>query len=207
MAPPLDRLRTGYGAAWRKAAGALQSVAPASGHWWLRAPDLPDEPLRREFGPEQGTAIDAFYVERFLKAHADDTGGEVRTDPFDDTTGLDCVVSVDRLTEAEDPPAEVAKLHAALRPGGVLLVAVPGIRQRRLAGIAEHPDLWRFTSDGLRALLRRSFDTVDVETHGTVRAAAALLYGMPVELVPPQALQPPDPDYEIVVCARAVKAA
>src|SRR5689334_8403424 len=145
MAPGLDRLRGGYGAAWRKAAGALQSVAPASGHWWLRAPDLPDEPLRREFGPEQGTTVDAFYVDRFLKSHADDQNGTVGTDPLDDgATGLECVVSVDRLARAEDPVAAAAKLHGALRPGGVLLVAVPGLRQRRLAGIAEQPDLWHF---------------------------------------------------------------
>jgi len=89
----------------------------------------------------------------------------------------------------------------------VLLVVVPGLRQRRLAGIAEDQELWRFTADGLTRLLTEAFgaENVAVETQGTLRAAAAMLYGMPEQLVPPAVLQPPDPDYEISVCARAVR--
>jgi SAM-dependent methyltransferase len=221
-----------YAATWRAAADALQRVAPASQHWWLRAPALPDQPVRREFGIAQGTPIDAFYARRFLAHHAQDIRGRVlewgapgfaSAAAGDQITTLDmpgaagaatpgaydCVVSVDALAHAVEPRAALAALVDALRGGGVLLVVVPGLRQRRLAGVAEDPELWRFTADGLALLLREAFGAahVAVETQGTIRSAAALLYGMPEQLVPPAMLQPPDPDFEIAVCARAVKAA
>jgi SAM-dependent methyltransferase len=187
--------------------------------------------LRREFGVEQGVALDAFYVGRFLARHAADVRGalledgaaglarkvggsgvgsvQTRENPGVPTeNAFDCIMSVDALARAADPRAEVAALHAGLRPGGVLLVAVAGLRQRRLAGIAARPELWHFTSDGLRLLLEEAFGAgrVDIETHGTVRAAAALLYGVPEARLPPAALQPADPDYEVVVAARAIRA-
>ena len=186
--------------------------------------------MRREFGVNQGIALDAFYVRRFLALHAADVRGAVLEDGaaglardlgangvdsvqtradqgLPTKNAFDCIVSVDSLARAVDPRAEVAALHAGLRAGGVLLVAVPGLRQRRLAGIAARPELWRFTSDGLRVLLEEAFGAghADVETHGTVRTAAALLYGVPETRIPPAALQPADPDYEVVVAARAVR--
>ena len=201
-----------YAATWRAAAEALQRVAPASQHWWLRAPALPDAPVRREFGIAQGTPIDAFYAQRYLARHSEDMRGRVlewgSNGPAVPTgEAYDCIVTVDALAHAVDPRAALAALRDALRVGGVLLVVVPGLRQRRLAGIAEDQELWRFTADGLTRLLTEAFgaENVAVETQGTLRAAAAMLYGMPEQLVPPAVLQPPDPDYEISVCARAVR--
>jgi SAM-dependent methyltransferase len=221
-----------YAATWQAAAEALQRVAPQSQQWWLRTPALPDAPVRRELNIAQGTPIDVFYARRYLERHVDDIRGRVlewgssgfatalAADRLSalETPGpravsgsdaYDCIVTVDTLAYAGDPRVALAGLRDALRAGGVLLVVVPGLRQRRLAGIAAEPELWRFTADGLRLLLREAFGTDDVavETQGSVRAAAAMLYGMPEELVPPGALQPPDPDYEICVCGRAVRAA
>jgi SAM-dependent methyltransferase len=194
---------------WRRAYDLVERSAPVSAKWGLALPRLPPRPLSRQFGGEQGTPIDRLYVERFLKRHERDRRGDVlEVDEIDDSlaaSAYDCVVCVDALARAGDPRAAVTALHDALRPGGVLLVTVPGIRQRVLVGITERPDLWRLTVAGLEQLLRERFGAVEVEAYGTIRAAAALLYGVPAERIHPRELQPSDPDYEVIVCGRAVR--
>jgi hypothetical protein len=48
-------------------------------------------------------------------------------------------------------------------------------------------------------------ERVQVGAEGTVAACAAFLYGIPAAEVDPQSLDPHDPDYEMVIWARAVK--
>jgi hypothetical protein len=64
-------------------------------------------------------------------------------------------------------------------------------------------DLWRFTSDGVRELFARAGLTADVEAFGNLAACAAFLYGMAEHETDPQAFAGDDPDYELVVMARA----
>jgi SAM-dependent methyltransferase len=213
MARRLTELRSWLGSRyalwWRRAYDLVERSAPVSAKWGLALPRLPRRPLSRQFGGEEGTPIDRLYVERFLRRHESDRRGDVlEADEIDGhmaTGAYDCVVCVDALARVDDPRAAVAALHDALRPGGVLLITVPGIRQRVLVGVTERPDLWRLTAAGLDQLLRERFGAVEVETHGTVRAAAALLYGVPAHRIHPSELQPSDPEYEVIVCGRAVR--
>jgi hypothetical protein len=46
-----------------------------------------------------------------------------------------------------------------------------------------------------------------VHAEGTVAACAAFLYGIPAAELDAALLDPHDPDYEMVICARAVKPA
>ena len=86
---------------------------------------------------------------------------------------------------------------------------MPGISQQADPDHEEFPDYWRFTKRSLQRLLADAFgeDNVEVEAHGTVAATGSFLYGVPTERVDPALLAPHDPDFEMVVCARAVRAA
>jgi hypothetical protein len=68
-------------------------------------------------------------------------------------------------------------------------------------------DYWRFTSLSARYLFHQAFpaDTVTIEAHGNVLAAAAFLYGLASRELAPAELDHRDPDYEVVVTVRAVK--
>jgi hypothetical protein len=84
---------------------------------------------------------------------------------------------------------------------------VPGISQQADPDHEEFPDYWRFTKRALHRLLADAFgeDNVEVQAYGTVAATGSFLYGVPADEVDPGLLAPHDPDFEMVVCARAVR--
>jgi SAM-dependent methyltransferase len=120
----------------------------------------------------------------------------------------DCFICTQTLSLIYDVRGAVRNAHDLLKPGGVLLVTVPGISQQADPAHEEFPDYWRFTKLALRRLLEEPFGrgAVEVEAHGTVAATAAFVYGVPASDVDPALLAPHDPDYEMVVCGRAVRA-
>jgi SAM-dependent methyltransferase len=122
---------------------------------------------------------------------------------------FDCFICTQTLSLTYELHRAVANAHDLLAPGGVLLLTVPGISQQADPDHEEFPDYWRFTKRSVHRLLAEAFGAgnVAVEAHGTVQAAGAFLYGLPAEHVDPATLAPHDPDYEMVVCARAVRVA
>lgn len=120
---------------------------------------------------------------------------------------FDCFICTQTLSLIYDVRPAVGHARALLRSGGVLLVSVPGISQQADPDQEEFPDYWRFTKRALDRLLSEAFGSknVDVEAHGTVAATAAFLYGIPAADFDETLLTPHDPDYEMVVCGRAVR--
>jgi SAM-dependent methyltransferase len=119
---------------------------------------------------------------------------------------FDCFVCTQTLQAIADPLTALRQAHDALRPGGVLLVTVPGISQ--IAPADPFPDHVRYTGHGLRELAAQVFAEPDVAAHGNVAAAAAFLYGLAEAEVPAELLAAAadDPAYELVVTLRAVRA-
>ena len=83
-------------------------------------------------------------------------------------------------------------------------MTVPGTTSAGL-NIAE---LWAFTERSVRALLNGPFDSEDITTvvGGNVLAAMAILQGLSHEELATNELDYTDPDYPVIVAARAVKA-
>ena len=119
----------------------------------------------------------------------------------------DCFICTQTLSLIYDLRGAVKHARSLLRPEGVLLVSVPGISQQADPDREEFPDSWRFTKRSLRRLLEDEFGPaqVHVEAHGTLAVTASFLYGIPADQVDPSLLTPHDPDFEMVVCGRAVK--
>ena len=120
---------------------------------------------------------------------------------------FDCIICTQTLHVIWDFRAAVRNLHGMLKPGGVLLTTVPGITpacnpDRDLWG-----DYWRFTTLSFRRLLEEVFPPagVQVEAYGNVLTSIAFLEGMAVQELTPSQISPRDPDFELVVVARAVK--
>jgi SAM-dependent methyltransferase len=117
---------------------------------------------------------------------------------------FDCIVCTHVLHLVRDLDAAVAELGRILRPGGVLLVAVPGISMAGPGG----GELWRFTPDGLATLLAPVFGpSVTVRAYGNSLAAAAELRGLVAHELSRRELNRHDPRFAVEVCARAVKPA
>ncbi len=76
--------------------------------------------------------------------------------PFADAS-FDTVLSIEVLEHVPDPDRMLAEVRRVLRPGGALLVTVP-------FAVAQHAlpyDFWRYTPQGLRAMLEHAGFTVE----------------------------------------------
>jgi SAM-dependent methyltransferase len=122
---------------------------------------------------------------------------------------FDCILCVQTLFEIYDHTGAVISLQKMLKAGGVLLVTLPGIcqrvRGRMLGGAGE--DCWRYTAESANRLLALAFGdaNVAVSTYGNVMAATALLHGLVASELRRDELDFHDPDYEVLITAKAVK--
>ena len=120
---------------------------------------------------------------------------------------FDSFVLTQTLQLIYDTRAALLHGRRVLRPGGTLLVTVPGItRDNRQRG---GRDYWRFTIDSCGALFSEIFgaDQVSVRAYGNVLAAIAFLAGVAQEELTPQELDAYDSNYPVIIGVRAVKPA
>jgi SAM-dependent methyltransferase len=125
------------------------------------------------------------------------------------SNAFDCVICTQTLLLIFDVQAAVRTLHRILRPGGTALVTVPGISQAcRPEGGETWGDYWRFTTMSAKRLFEEAFDhgDVTVEAYGNVLSAAAFLYGLAAEDLTRSELDVRDPDYQLIIGVKAVKA-
>ena len=116
---------------------------------------------------------------------------------------FDCIICTYVLHIIYDTEKVVSELHRILKPGGALFVSVPDITIKYL----RFPELWRFTDEGLRAMLAKQFgnDNVSVSGYGNSLTAAGELRGLALSDFSESELAYHDSRYSLVVCARAVK--
>lgn len=122
---------------------------------------------------------------------------------------FDCVLCTQTLFLIRDYRAAIRSLFRMLKPGGTLLVTVPGIcpviRGHLIAGVGE--DWWRFTARSAQYDFAQIFgaENVVVHSYGNVLTATAMLHGLVQEELTRAELEFHDPDYEVVVGVRATK--
>jgi glycosyltransferase involved in cell wall biosynthesis len=120
---------------------------------------------------------------------------------------FDCIILIQTLHLIYDFHAAIKHCARILKPGGSLLLTVPGISQ---VDYGEWGDTWywSFTGKAVHKLLCECFDPRDirVQTYGNVLTATAFLYGMGQEEITYAEKDEHDPHYQVIVAARAVKA-
>jgi SAM-dependent methyltransferase len=125
------------------------------------------------------------------------------------SNAFDCVICTQTLNLIYDIQAAVRTLHRILRPGGTALVSIPGIAQifHPIGGLSS--DRWRVTASSAETLFEETFGRSDVtvEVYGNVLSTAAFLYGLAAEELTPSELDVRDPDYQLIICVKATKAA
>ncbi len=123
---------------------------------------------------------------------------------------FDCIIFTQTLQMIWDMKAALATLHRILKPGGVLLLTTSGISKvgRRL-GRDDWGEYWRLTAPAVERLGAELFpgSSVEVTTYGNVLSACAYLQGLAQEELEPEELDYADPDFEVIIGARIVKAA
>ncbi len=121
---------------------------------------------------------------------------------------FDCIICTQTLPFIYETKNAVSTLHRILRPGGTLLLTVPGISRISPQDMEETGDYWRFSSASVSRLLTESFgaDQLSVRVYGNVLAATCFLHGLACQELTRTELDYTDMNYQILVAARAIKA-
>jgi SAM-dependent methyltransferase len=116
---------------------------------------------------------------------------------------FDCIVCTYVLHLVYDFQRFTSELHRLLRPGGVLLIAVPHIT----ICYPQYGEFWRFTVEGLRRVLAQEFGTqgVEVVSYGNSLTAAGELRGLAAFDFTKAELAFHDDRYGLLLGARGVK--
>lgn len=120
---------------------------------------------------------------------------------------FDCIILTQTLQFVYDLPSAVSHLYRILKPGGVLLVTVPGISQISRYDMDRWGEFWRFTTQSAQRLFEKEFsaENVKVDAYGNVLVAISLLHGLAAEELKPEYFEYQDPDYQVLITVRAVK--
>jgi SAM-dependent methyltransferase len=117
---------------------------------------------------------------------------------------FDCIIFTQTLQYIYRLDCALRDLHRSLKPGGVLLMTVPGIapsspRENRY---------WCFTDLSVQRLLGEQFQATNIQvfTYGSLLSATAFLYGLSAEELRPNELAARDAEYQLIIAARATKA-
>jgi SAM-dependent methyltransferase len=124
------------------------------------------------------------------------------------TSSFDCIILTQTLQLIFDVRAALKTVYRILRPGGVLLLTVPGIS--KIAGDDDGEgweDCWRFTTFSARRLVEEVFagGKVIAESKGNVLASIAFLEGLAAGELNEEELDHQDLEYQMLITVRAVK--
>lgn len=121
---------------------------------------------------------------------------------------FDVIVLPQTLLFIYDVQAAVTTLHRSLRPGGRLLVTVPGISHIVPDDQEMWGQYWSFTSDSVNRLFGDVFgpENVTVRSYGNVKTSVAFLHGLAVEDLRRKDFEFDDPGYPLILTVTAVRA-
>jgi SAM-dependent methyltransferase len=169
--------------------------------------EFKDNAYTTRYGGERVSQSDVLHRDEG-NANATIVGDLARAEHIPEGT-FDCIICTQTLHFIFEVEAAACTLHRILRPGGVLLVTVPGISQLAHPPAGESwNDYWRFTQHSARQLFEQAFlpANITVQTRGNVLTAVAFLHGLAAEELTERELEYVDADYPLLISVRARKA-
>jgi hypothetical protein len=160
----------------------------------------------KQFGDDRVVSGDVLYPK---EGHPDGTIiGDLATGKNIPLETFDCLILTQVFPFIYNVGRAVENAYHALKVGGVLLATLPGISQICRYDMENWGDYWRFTDASARRLFEEVFlpENVTVETYGNVLIACAFLHGLASRELSQPELDFIDPDYQLSITVRAVKA-
>jgi glycosyltransferase involved in cell wall biosynthesis len=120
---------------------------------------------------------------------------------------FDCIILTQTLLLIYDLRAAIQTVYRILKPGGVLLMTLPGITQIIRNDMEVYGQYWSFTEQSAQRLLAEVFTNSDIttETFGNVLTTTAFLYGLATCELSAKELDYHDPDYQLIIGVRVIK--
>jgi SAM-dependent methyltransferase len=169
--------------------------------------EVGDDVYTRRFGGDDVTRVEVLHVSADNPAAT--LVGDLVSGKGVPQEAFDCVICTQTLNMVYDVRAAVRTLARALKPEGVLLLTVAGVCPAARPDRDLWGDYWRFTSLATRRVLEEEFPPsgVHVEAYGNLASAIGFMRGLAAGDLRTDELTPADPDYEILIAARAQRSA
>ncbi|MBW4611990.1 MAG: class I SAM-dependent methyltransferase [Desmonostoc vinosum HA7617-LM4] len=166
--------------------------------------EIGDAAYTRQFGSDRVTKSDVLHISEGSPEAT--IIGDLTNAPHIPSNTFDCFILYQTLQYIYDLPAAIKTVSRILKPGGIVLVTVPGIIQIADVQWSDYW-LWNFTNNSIRRLFEEFFpkENIQVETFGNVLAAVAALEGIAAQELRPEELDHQDPQYQVSIALRAVK--
>jgi len=116
---------------------------------------------------------------------------------------VDCFIMTQTLPFIYDVHSAVKNAVKILKPGGSLLITVPGITQISRYDMSRWGQYWSFTDLSLRKLFEEVVpsSSIDIKTYGNVKSAAYFLFGFAQHELTRKELEYHDSDYQLIITA------
>ncbi len=169
-----------------------------------RVLEMGDNNYTLRFGESKVSKSDILHVNND-NPHATFVG-DLSNAPQLPANTFNCIILTQTLQLIYHCKAALETCHRILKPGGTLLITVPGISQIDNGDWKEYW-FWSFTKLSITRLLSEIFpvESVVVKTNGNVLAAAAFLYGVGLPELKKKQIEFTDPQYQVIISAVAVK--
>jgi SAM-dependent methyltransferase len=133
--------------------------------------------------------------------------GDLSAAPHIPDNTFDCLILTQTLQFIYDFRGALHTCYRILKPGGTLLLTVPGITP---LDQGEWRDIWywSFTDKALQRLGADTFvggSSFSIASFGNVRVATAYLYGMGLPEIDQASLDYYDPQFQVINAVKAVK--
>jgi glycosyltransferase involved in cell wall biosynthesis/SAM-dependent methyltransferase len=171
-----------------------------------RVLEIGDASYSKRFGGQAITQQDVLHVSREVPEAT--LIGDMAEPGVLPEGAFDCMVLTQTLHLIYDMRAALKQAYRALKPGGVILLTVPGITQLD-RGEWNHTWSWSLTPYSARRLFEELFLPSDLQivSSGNVFAATAFLQGVALEEVEQKQLDEMDLAYPVIVSVRARRSA
>jgi SAM-dependent methyltransferase len=179
-------------------------LAESSGDIKERVLEIGDNTYTRQFGAGKVQQSDVLHIDE-NDPNATITG-DISNAPHIPSDSFDCIILTQTLHLIYDCRKAIETCYRILKPGGVLLLTVPGITP-----IAhdqwQDTWYWSFTPTAMSKMMNENFHSghTEINHYGNVYVATAFLYGMGVEEVTVDQLTHKDPFYPVIVTVRSIK--
>ncbi|GEO05596.1 hypothetical protein AAE02nite_32600 [Adhaeribacter aerolatus] len=168
--------------------------------------EIGDNEYTLRYGGKKVSKSDIFHV------NADNPKatviGDLSNAPHVPDNSYDCVILTQTLQFIYDFKGALQTCYRILKPGGTLLLTVPGISQIEY-GDLEESWFWSFTRPSMQKAMTEIFPgtNVEVQNFGNVFVATALLYGMGLPEIKKEQMDFTDPHYQVIITVKGTKPA
>ncbi|KJD34538.1 glycosyl transferase family 2 [Tamlana nanhaiensis] len=132
--------------------------------------------------------------------------GDLSDAPHVPSNNFDCVILTQTLHLIYNYKAAIETCYRILKPGGALLLTVPGISHIAQDQWGEYW-LWSFTKASITKILQEYFPekNITTNTYGNVLVSSAFLYGLGLPELNQEQLDYNDPHFQLIISASAIK--